>query len=258
MNYTHPKYSKTIISTLTYLLSFCILAFTYSCNPSKPNKVVPISVNDNSEYKEAKTVETIKKQQQFSKWLFIGDSLTAGFGVEIDQSYVSVLQDIITSENLVDSTLLKEPKLINAGVSGDTSAGVLRRLDWLLAEKPDRVFLCIGANDGLRGQPLAALEKNLTKIIKKLKDLHIYVYLMGMKLPPNYGESYTTQFAQVYVNISKNEMIPLYPFLLEGVAGHHQYNQADGIHPTEAGHHKIAKKLSKKLINIGLLQKSIK
>ena len=206
-------------------------------------------------HKEVKKVSTSTSKTKDLSWLFVGDSLTAGFGVTLDQSYVSVLQQKLKSELWVDPQSQRVPQLVNAGVSGDTSAGVLRRIDWLLTDKPDRVFICIGANDGLRGQSLTALEANLKKIIHKIKRMGIYVHLIGMKLPPNYGADYTVQFEQVYQKIARSEKVPFYPFLLEGVAGNIKYNQTDGIHPNEEGHQKVAEEVLSHLVTMKLLQK---
>ena len=173
------------------------------------------------------------KQNKKQKWAFIGDSLTAGFGVASSESYVSILEKKLLGD-------FPNLELINAGVSGDTSAGVLRRLDWILKDRPQKVFLCIGANDGLRGLPLPTLEKNLNSIIDQIQTSGSQVILMGMMIPPNYGPKYTNDFKAIYPRIADQKEILFLPFLLEGVAGDSTLNQADGIHPNVQGHQKVA------------------
>jgi acyl-CoA thioesterase-1 len=125
--------------------------------------------------------------------------------------------------------------VINAGVSGDTSADGLARLDWALAETPNAVIVELGANDGLRGLDTARLYENLDGILTKLQARHIPVLLTGMLAAPNFGPEYTSQFKSVYERLQKVHGVAFYPFFLDGVAGNKQLNQADGIHPNEAG-----------------------
>ena len=196
------------------------------------------------------------KEQRKSRWLFVGDSLTAGFGLEVEAAYVALIQAKILKEDWIDSKSKKQLKLINAGISGDTSAGVLRRLDWLLADSPNRVFLCIGANDGLRGQSITALKDNLIKIIQKIKSKGIEVTLIGMQVPPNYGVEYSAQFKQSYFDVAESESVPLYPFLLQGVGGVAELNQNDGIHPNHQGQEVIAEQLFKYILKENYLTKA--
>lgn len=188
-------------------------------------------------------------------WLFVGDSLTAGYGVEPELSFVSRLQEKLRQEDWVEPRSHKTPILRNAGVSGDTSAGTLRRIDWLLEDRVDRVFLCIGANDGMRGQPIEALRSNLSEIASKIRERGPTLHLMQMFLPPNYGEDYTKRFAESYQVVAESEGLSLFPFLLNGVAGESEYNQADGIHPNEEGHQKVADQLLSHLTYAGLIVK---
>jgi acyl-CoA thioesterase-1 len=127
-------------------------------------------------------------------------------------------------------------RVVNAGVSGDTTASGMRRLDWAIKAKPDIVILELGANDGLRGIPLSEVRSNLNQIIRELKTEGIQVILAGMKLPPNYGPLYTTGFTNLYSQLAKEYDIPLIPFFLEGVATRPELNQDDGIHPTAEGY----------------------
>jgi acyl-CoA thioesterase-1 len=132
-------------------------------------------------------------------------------------------------------------QVVNAGVSGDTTAGGLRRLDWLLKQSPDVVVVGLGGNDGLRATELKASDQNLREIVKKSRDAGAKVLLLGMLIPPNYGPEYTTQFRELYGRIAREMNVPLVPFVLEGVGGDPRLNQRDGIHPTAEGQRLVAK-----------------
>jgi len=162
-----------------------------------------------------------------------GNSLTAGLGVAPDQSYPSQLQ-----QRLDDAGY--HYRVINAGVSGDTTAGGLRRLNWVLKSKPSIVIVELGANDALRGQPLGTMYSNLNEIILGFREAHTVVVLAGMKIPPNYGQEYTTGFESMFEQLAQEHDVTLIPFLLEGVAARPGLNQADGIHPTAAGYEIVA------------------
>lgn len=164
----------------------------------------------------------------------LGDSLTAGHGVDEDQAFPAVLQRLATADQLTWT-------VVNAGVSGDTSAGGLRRVAWLVKGKPDWVFVALGANDGLRGQPASATRDNLTAMVERFRAAGVKVALGGMRLPTNYGEEYRTAFAAVFPQVAQQHTVPLLPFLLEGVGGVAKLNQADGIHPTVEGQELIAR-----------------
>ena len=129
---------------------------------------------------------------------------------------------------------------MNAGVSGETTAGGLRRLTWILKSRPSMVILELGANDGLRGQPLSLMASNLTKIIEGLQEAGVEVVLAGMQIPPNYGLAYTTGFASMFERLAQDHSVTLIPFFLEGVAARKDLNQADGIHPTAEGYRIVA------------------
>lgn len=163
----------------------------------------------------------------------LGDSLTAGLGVTPDEAYPALLQARLRREGLAY-------RVVNAGVSGDTSAGGRRRLDWVLRTRPAVVVVALGANDGLRAQPVAALRDNLIAIVTRLRTAGARVLLVGMRLPPNYGAAYADGFAGTFTEAARATSVPLLPFLLEGVAGDPALNQADGIHPNAAGHRVIA------------------
>ncbi|MCA9473155.1 MAG: arylesterase [Nitrospira sp.] len=159
----------------------------------------------------------------------LGDSLTAGLGVPAQESYPFRLQKLLDASGY-------HYQVVNAGVSGDTTAGGLSRLEWVLKNQPRIVILELGANDGLRGQPIKNIHENLRKILQRLKDADVKVLLTGMKIPPNYGLEYTTQFANVYTQLATEFDVPFLPFFLEDVAAHRSLNQADGIHPTGEGY----------------------
>jgi len=166
----------------------------------------------------------------------LGDSLTAGLGVSPEEAYPAVLEARLRREGF-------EYRVINAGVSGDTSAGGLRRIDWVLKLRPDVVIVALGANDGLRGQAPDVLRDNLTRIIERARAAGVRVLLAGMRVPPNYGDDYARAFAGVYPAVARATGVPLAPFLLDGVAGDARLNQPDGIHPTVEGQRVIAERL---------------
>lgn len=177
------------------------------------------------------------------KIVAFGDSLTAGLGVAPDQTYPAQLQKRLDA--------LGQPYLVlNAGVSGDTSAGGLRRLSWVLAGNPRVVILELGGNDGLRGLGLVDTRSHLDTIIRQLKQAGVQVILAGMKLPPNYGEEYTSKFEAMYIELAQVHSLPLIPFLLEGVGGEKSLNQADGIHPTAEGYRMVVENVLKSLLPV--------
>ena len=165
--------------------------------------------------------------------VFLGDSLTAGLGLPGDQAYPAVLDRRLDAEGT-------PVRVLNAGVSGDTTAGGLARLGWILKQKPDVLVVGLGGNDGLRGLDLAETGKNLREIVRRGKESGARVLLLGMRIPPNYGPDYTEQFEGMYPKIAKDLDVPLVPFLLEGVGGVADLNQADGIHPTAKGQEMVA------------------
>jgi len=165
--------------------------------------------------------------------IFLGDSLTAGLGLAEDQAYPAQVAARLAGRGA-------PIRAINAGVSGDTSAGGLARLDWLLGQHPDVVVLALGANDGLRGVALADTEKNLREIVRRCRGAGARVLLLGMQIPPNYGPDYAGGFRALYPRIAKEMDVPLVPFLLEGVGSVAELNQADGMHPTAEGQEKVA------------------
>lgn len=167
------------------------------------------------------------------KIVALGDSLTAGYGLSPDASYPSVLQATMDAAGY-------DYVVVNMGVSGDTSAGALRRLDWALEGDVRVLIVALGGNDGLRGLSPEEMEANLTAIIDGAKARGSRVLLCGMEAPPNLGPQYTAAFRQVFPRLARERDVQLLPFLLEGVAGNPSLNQSDGIHPNEAGARVVA------------------
>jgi acyl-CoA thioesterase-1 len=160
--------------------------------------------------------------------LALGDSLTAGYGLAAADAFPSQLERALRAAGV-------PARLINAGVSGDTSAGGLARLDWALAEKPDAVVLCLGANDALRGLDPAQMEANLDKILTRLRQHNLPVLLAGMLAPPNLGADYGRQYNAVFARLAEKHGAVFYPFFLDGVAAAPGLNQPDGMHPNADG-----------------------
>ncbi len=165
-----------------------------------------------------------KKAERPGVLVCLGDSVTAGYGLSEAQAYPSLLEKRLSGW-----------RVINAGVSGDTTAGGLKRLDWVLKSHPDAIFVALGGNDGLRGLQPAETERNLDSILKKARTAGSQVLLAGMFVPTNYGESYSQDFHSLYRRVAQKHKAPFMPFLLTGVAGKADLNQADGIHPTAEG-----------------------
>lgn len=180
-------------------------------------------------------------------FLFVGDSLTAGYGVAVESAFPALLEERWRREGVPF-------RARNAGVSGSTTAGVLENLDWSLADDVHTVFLCIGANDGLRGLDLAESRRNIERIVEKARAKGARIVLAGMKLPPNYGREYASSFESIYPAVAKELGLELMPFLLDGIGGQASMNIEDGIHPNEAGHARIAENVHRFLRERGLLK----
>jgi acyl-CoA thioesterase-1 len=170
------------------------------------------------------------------KLAVLGDSLAAGFGVKPAESFPVRLEAALKAQG-------RNVTVLNHGVSGDTTAGGLDRIDWMLADKPDIVLVELGGNDALRGTDPAVTEKNLTAIVEKLKAAGVQVWLAGMYAPRNFGSEYATAFDGLYKRIADKYQLPLYPFILDGVAQDTALNQSDGIHPNPKGAQIVADKL---------------
>ncbi|MDN3686961.1 arylesterase [Cyclobacterium jeungdonense] len=209
------KYAPYVLAALTLL---------YSCN-QKPQE-------DKQETQESAALEEKTAKKTI---LFFGNSLTAGYGIEEEEAFPALIQEKVDSLGL-------DYDVINAGLSGETTASGLSRLDWFLEEKPEIFILELGGNDGLRGISLAETEKNLRNIISGVQEKfpETKIVLAGMQIPPNMGQEYSENFRKMYADIAQTTSVSLIPFLLEGVAGDPDLNLPDGIHPTEEGHRMVA------------------
>jgi acyl-CoA thioesterase I len=167
--------------------------------------------------------------------LFLGTSLTAGYGIGAEYAFPALIQQKLDSAGY-------PLRVVNAGLSGETSAGGLRRIDWSLQQPIDVLVLELGANDGLRGLPVAALRSNLKEIVERTRDRypHAAIVIAGMEAPPNLGGPYTTEFRNVFTDVAAEYDAALIPFLLDGVGGIPRLNQDDGIHPNIEGHQRVA------------------
>ncbi len=167
--------------------------------------------------------------------LFFGDSITAGYGLDLEQAFPAIIEDIADADGY-------NVEAVNAGVSGETSAGGVRRIDWVLQRPFDIFVLELGGNDALRGVEPENTKENLQRIIDKVSENRpeSVIVLAGMEAPPNMGEDYILEFRQVFRDLAENNEVIFIPFILEGVAGEPDLNQADGVHPTAEGHRIIA------------------
>jgi acyl-CoA thioesterase-1 len=213
------------------MIMFFVTLFM-SCNDDKGSTA---NDQDNAAKKNA---AVIKKKNI----VFYGNSLTAGYGLSPEQAFPALIQKKIDSLGL-------PYQAVNAGVSGETSSGGLTRIDWILQQPVDIFVLELGANDGLRGIPLAETKKNLQDIIYKVKVKYPQTKLVfaGMQVPPNMGQQYSTEFRDMFGQLAEKNSMTLIPFLLEGVGGEPDLNQADGIHPTAEGHRIVAENVWKEL-----------
>jgi acyl-CoA thioesterase-1 len=168
--------------------------------------------------------------------LFLGTSLTAGYGIDVNEAYPALIQRTIDSLHLPYT-------VVNAGLSGETSAGGLRRIGWLLRQPVDVLHLELGANDGLRGIPVADTRKNLSAIVDSVRahNPRTIIFLAGMMAPPNMGPEFTNGFKELFPQLAEEKNLVLVPFLLQDVAGVAQLNQTDGIHPLPQGHVRLAR-----------------
>jgi len=222
--------------TSTIKLLFVLMLFTACSNKQKPANV---SNNDSVKEKEPTVTQNVKNI------IFLGNSITAGYGVGESEAFPAVIQ------NKIDS--LKLPyKVINAGISGETSADGVSRINWVLKQPVDVFVLELGGNDGLRGIPLEQTSKNLQEIIDTVKQKYsdAKIILAGMEIPPNMGKKYTDEFRRLYGELAKKNKTLLIPFLLKGVGGEPELNQADGIHPNEKGHKIVAENVWAVLKNV--------
>lgn len=227
-NISFQSHSQVMtIKSFFRTFSYCLVCAAMACSsPSDTNSPTP---------PEAESVDAIKTAQTMKKVLCFGNSLTAGYGLDRDSAFTSILQRRIDS-------LGWPAEIINAGVSGETTSGGLSRLEWMLNEPIDIFILELGANDGLRGINPAETEKNLQAMIDAVwkKNPNIPIILAGMQVPPNMGDKYIDAFRSIYPRLAEKNQIYLIPFLLQGVAGIPALNQADGIHPNNEGEKIVA------------------
>ncbi len=200
--------------------------------PARPAPAQPASAGGPSN--PSATFHPAPPRPEASLVVFLGDSLTAGYGLAEDQAYPALIRERLAAEGIA-------ARVVNAGISGDTTAGGLARLDWVLKQKPSVVVVALGGNDGLRGFPLAETESNLRRIVERVRAAGAAPLLAGMMIPPNYGPDYAQGFAALYPRLARELDVPLIPFLLAGVAAEVDLNQPDGIHPTAEGQKVLAK-----------------
>jgi acyl-CoA thioesterase-1 len=212
------------MSRLALTLAACTLVIA-GCGRTSPAPVGDAAAGA----APATTAASAPDDSGHPKIVALGDSLTAGLGLLEMQAYPALLQEKLNADGYAWD-------VINAGVSGDTSAAGLERLDWALREKDVRILILeLGANDGLRGLPAAQLKQNLGEIIERAQSRRIAVLLAGMEAPPNYGAEYSGSFRQVYRDLARQHRVTFVPFMLDKVAGIPSLNQADGIHPNIEG-----------------------
>ena len=204
-------------------------ALLFSCSTSKNSE------NEQTSKKEPSAVETSDPKEEEKTILFFGNSITAGYQLDMDQAFPAIIQKKLDSLGF-------NYKAINAGLSGETSAGGKSRIEWVLKTRPDIFFLELGANDGLRGLPLDETYKNLQDIIDAVKKENpaVKIIIAGMMVPPNLGDDYTAEFKDLFPTLAEENDAIYIPFLLEGVAGNPELNLRDGIHPTPEGHEIVA------------------
>jgi acyl-CoA thioesterase I len=216
---------KSAHTNFSFYLVFLLAAWLTSCSTSTEKK----QAEEGKQVVDATPKKTI---------LFFGNSLTAGYGIDPEESFAGRTQSRLDS-------LKKEYRVINGGLSGETTAGGLSRLDWFLEEEPYLFVLELGGNDGLRGIALTETKKNLLAIVDKVRAKYpnTKIILAGMQIPPNMGQEYTEEFKAIYPAVAKEKNIELISFLLEGVAGDPDLNLPDGIHPTAEGHRLVMETL---------------
>lgn len=219
---------QIIRSIILLLLPF----FVFSCGENKKSPGNSETVKQDS-VSVSRAVKTI---------VFFGNSLTAGYGLDPSQAFPAIIQEKIDSMDLAY-------RVVNAGVSGETSSGGNARIDWILEQPVDVFVLELGANDGLRGIPITETKTNLQEIINKVKAKYpqVKILIAGMQMPPNMGQQYTSDFRAVFPELAKSNNCTLVPFILEGVGGETKLNQQDGIHPTVEGHKIVAENVWKEL-----------
>ena len=176
--------------------------------------------------------------------LFVGDSLTAGYGVEQSKAFPSLIKDLAQEKHK------KHIDILNGGISGSTTASALSRLKWFMKKKPQLVVLALGANDGIIGINPKTTYENLKKALEYIKQQEVRVLFCGVRVPPNYGPEFEKKFQATFKTLAKEMKVPFYSQILKDVAGEQKYNQEDGIHPNEKGHEIMAKNLLPKIMEL--------
>lgn len=208
---------------------FVLTVLAAACNGQGSDRAAPAPASAPAPRTEPPAQAPGPRTETTPRIIVLGDSLTAGLGLDLEDSFPSVIQRRLKEKGL-------DYHVVNAGVSGDTSAGGLRRLEWALGEGDPRILIvALGGNDGLRGLPPPQLEQNLASIIATGQKRGLTVILAGMEAPPNYGPEYTAAFRKTYQDLARKYNVALIPFLLQGVAGDPALNQGDGIHPNARG-----------------------
>jgi acyl-CoA thioesterase I len=220
-----PLRDTVAIRAFTVVLLFGVAACGPREEPQRGRQVGP-SATPAATDRTAPTASA--KNNDAPRIVILGDSLTAGLGLPQEEAYPARLQERLNQEGL-------NYHVVSAGVSGDTSAGGLSRLDWALDGHVRVLIVALGGNDGLRGLPVEELQQNLSRIIERAQARGVSVVLAGMEAPPNYGRQYIVAFHKVFPELARTYHVPLVPFLLQGVAGDATLNQPDGIHPTAEG-----------------------
>jgi acyl-CoA thioesterase-1 len=226
MPFHHRNFKSRFYYTLAALF---LVLFSVGCQQAKQSaEQTRPSASSNPLAAPATTVISTKSEELPAIVAF-GDSLTAGYGLSNEDSYTTLLQRKLDENNY-------RYRVVNAGVSGDTTAGGARRIDWALQSGDVKVLILeLGGNDGLRGLPVAEMRKNLSQIIERAQARNVKVILAGMEAPPNMGAEYTREFRQTFRDLAKQYQTPFIPFVLDGVGGRAEYNQPDGIHPNAEG-----------------------
>ena len=218
-----------------FLVSILLIMVVFSCEDASP------SSEEKPVEQTPPTGQTLEKTQEVI--LFFGNSITAGYQLNPDDAFPALIQ------RRLDSLGYDEYQVVNGGISGETSAAGLTRIDWAMRQPVSIFVLELGANDGLRGLSLEETRDNLTAILSKVRETHPDAHLVvaGMQIPPNMGPDYTKEFREIFPALAREFDATLIPFLLEGVAGEPELNLSDGIHPTEAGHRILAETVWKSL-----------
>ena len=227
-----PRILRSLLAALPLIVVVSLVASGVACgqaNAPRPEAASRATARGVAEGQQERLASP-------ARIVFLGDSLTAGLGLPREQAVPSLIQERLHAEGYGYD-------VVNAGVSGDTSAGGLSRLDWSLEGDVKILVIELGANDGLRGLPVSQMKRNLSEIVARAKARGIAVILTGMEAPPNYGPAYTSEFRRVFRDVADEHDVALVPFYLEGVAGIPTLNNSDGIHPNAAGARIVAETL---------------